>query len=749
MSFGFSPSDVVKLLEVSTRVYLAFKDANENSEVQVEGLVREFTGFHHCLEELDELMKEYGKPLPFPFEDFRDTIERCEKTIKPYAENLIDKKMNFSKIVYTIKYMGKEKEIDGLRKQIAGHYQALQMCISFLQLRLHLEATKQTQRLLDTAPFRSMSLGGQWYTSNAFASSSRTDPRALPATDEADGLFQEWLVFSRWLKSEDDRIAQEAGLVRPLSLGDTPAIAPSGDAQTAAVLYHLRRELEDAIVIEENRTKRVAAERRTHLAPSDAVRQEVRNLPPVPQRTYTLDSDFSDLFSRFDPPPDLSESMATIRPNNRSPSPTTTLSEPSREQSYFGQVPAGRVPSISTTDSSFPTSPTSMRSDPMTADTTPEVGASHSLRSRFSTTSLVTLALGESALEWKRLCRKVQVERRISSEPPRTIDCELHWRHTEDAGISIRSVYRSGAGVKVWTTQTFPATGPSIPLSTSYPDGDVSLDFPRSSYGRLDKKCTDIKYIFAGQEASLKLQTLLYTNNGVDAAELLFDRCVLTVSSNLNRPECRAKNIRLWKKTEDHNDNTVDVLVLLFYTSALPDDRAHWVEEPHYAFQWLPDDASKKSSDKVTLIFSKEPGRWNRDKLFQRRKSSSASTTSATSSGSILRRDSGLSTRSPPASPMLPSLRHFTNSEQSHRVSQDGQAPKLVRSDTHTSRLSTASNKSSQSLFGKTSRNRTGDLNRFGYNELEIKFQSKKDRKDFVELWQKHVRQLVSPLSSK
>jgi hypothetical protein len=96
--------------------------------------VREFTTFHHCLLELDELMKEFGKPLPFPCEDFRDTLLKCEKSIKPYTENLVDKKMNVKKMVYTIKYMGKEKEIEGLRRQITGHYQALQMCISFLQL---------------------------------------------------------------------------------------------------------------------------------------------------------------------------------------------------------------------------------------------------------------------------------------------------------------------------------------------------------------------------------------------------------------------------------------------------------------------------------------------------------------------------------------------------------------------------------------------------------------------------------------
>lgn len=33
MSFGFSPSDVLKLVEVSTRVYLAFKGSSEALEI--------------------------------------------------------------------------------------------------------------------------------------------------------------------------------------------------------------------------------------------------------------------------------------------------------------------------------------------------------------------------------------------------------------------------------------------------------------------------------------------------------------------------------------------------------------------------------------------------------------------------------------------------------------------------------------------------------------------------------------------
>lgn len=569
-----------------------------------------------------------------------------------------------------------------------------------------------------------MSLGGQWYTSNALPSASRTDQRALPAADGADGLYRDWQVFNRWLKSEDDRISQEAGLTRPLSLGDTPAAAPSGDAQIAAVLYHLRRELEDAIVIEENRAKRTAVERRTHLGPSDAVRQELRDLPRVPQRTFTLDTEFSGLFSRFDEHHDMSDSMATIRPNDTTLSPN---SSPRLEQGYFSGVGVDRAHSVSSIGSGISASPVWEGSGRTTVETTPELVSSQAVRNRFSTTSLATLALGETALEWKRLCHKVQVERTITSGQPESRECDLHWKHNEDTGIAIRSVYRSSGVSKVWTTQSFPATGPSIPLSTSYPDGDTSIDFPQSSYGRLDKKCTDIKYTFPRQEATQKIQALLYTNNGKDAAELLFDRCVLTVSSNLNKPECRGKNVRLWRKSERHDGEMVDVLVLLFYTSALPEGRAHWVEEPHHVFQWLTPETCGKTTEKLPLVFSKEPGKWCKDKLFQRRSSSSASVETAISAVATPRRDSGQSVRSPPRSPRTPSL-----------VRPGTQAP-----GTSAISIGTSHSFSSRSVAGGV-----GNLNRFGYDELEIKFLSKSDRKDFVAIWQQYVNKLGSSSSS-
>lgn len=155
MSFGFSPTDVINLVQYSTRLYMAFKgslkstpaikpkgkhllsneiDANENSETQVTDLVREFNNFHECLQELSELMQEYGKPIPFSYLEFEDTLSRCEKTLEPYKDNLVDRKMSVKKFIYTIKYIGKEKEIDMLRSLIRGQVQALQLRINFLQM---------------------------------------------------------------------------------------------------------------------------------------------------------------------------------------------------------------------------------------------------------------------------------------------------------------------------------------------------------------------------------------------------------------------------------------------------------------------------------------------------------------------------------------------------------------------------------------------------------------------------------------
>lgn len=586
--------------------------------------------------------------------------------------------------------------------------------------RLHLEATKQTQRLLDHAPFRSVSFGGREFTSNVFGISSHRTPNALPAPSEADQLYKDWLIFSRLLKEEDERLAIDNG--RPSSWGASPVVVPDRDEQTAAVLYHLRRELEDAIMIEENRAKRMAMEQRTNLTPSDAVRREMRNLPPIPQRqgtTFTVGSDFA-----FPNRISMGDSTQTLRPGFTTLSPSTSpTGSPQIPHSYFEAIdwgsvseapssPGARTSSMSTTRSSFSASPDSRLSVPglgvSTAGTSPE-DAMQPLRRQLSAASLISIALGPGALQWNKLGHKVEVER-VTPHGTEIRECDLHWRYREDGGISIRSVYRSSSSrtVKPWIIQHFPATGPSIPLTTSIDDA-VAITFPRKSFGKLEARCTDIKYLTSDSASSLKLQTLLYTNNGKDEAELLYDRPINTISSNLNKPECRGKNLRLWKKTETklglNGLESVDVLVLLFYTSALSDEKAHWVEEPHYVFQWLDDSVYEKKSERLQLDFSKEPGKWTRDKVFagQRRDSSTLSTVGSEP------RDVG-----------------------------------LTRADTRASIASSAAASISSgrsSIFNSGDRKgTTGNLNRFGYSKLEIEFHSRSDRSAFLDIWKKHVR---------
>ena len=590
-----------------------------------------------------------------------------------------------------------------------------------------------------------MSIGGLSYTNNAFGIASNNTPLALPAPEEHP-LFSEWKVFDRWLQREDERLAQEAGTSRPLSLGDTPATSLRGDAATTATLYQLRRQVDDAIFIEENRMKRNAAERRTHLAPSDAMRQEVRAMPNAPLRTYTLETEHSGNFSGFnqhgshtgDQHP-MDSSTATLRPVQYAPSSpnTSPAGSPYLESEFFGSMDWAQSPtsttmplsmsnrsSVSTIRSSASGSPDSRISPSglgiSTNHTTPEYG-SRPLHHRLSATSLATIVLGEGALEWRSLCRKVQVEKR-SLEHSRgndlvnneTKECDIHWQYREDTGISLRAVYRSSKDKKArpWTLQQFPATGPSIPLTTTYPDGQVSIEFPRASFGKLDKHLTNINYTFSGPKSSEDFQTLLYTNNGADPAELKYDRPILSISSNKNSSECRGKNIRLWRRSETRlsDDGLIifDVLVLLFYTSAL-EDRGYWVEEPHYAFEWLSDSVLEKDSDKLTLTFSKDATKWSRDKLFHRRRSSRSSI--------------GSNATSLINSPSLSARRRGS----------------VVDVSLSSSPGSTYGGHGSSSM--------SAGLNRYGYSELNIKFQNRKDRAAFCKVWKRHVKPLGASAS--
>jgi hypothetical protein len=588
-----------------------------------------------------------------------------------------------------------------------------------------------------------MSVGGQWYTSGALGVSSQSTPAtplALPAPDEAHPLYKEWEMFSRYLKAEDERISQDLPIVRPSSWGDTPTYATDGGTDTSAALHRLRCEVENAIMLEEYRDKRTTMGKRSHLSPSDATKQQIQAMPPMPPpRTYTIDTEAANR---------MSHSMATVRlgPSSTSPKASPSFS-PQRRQGYFDPDEVVQSPSAPATSydakrssvSSFrssislsPGEPWShsfglgMDAPPSTVCTSPEYAFSDTLHKVLSTPSLMPFHLPTGALQYSKLCRNVDVERKSSVHAhgkDKTMfeshSCDLLWSYRQDGGISLRAMYRSNDGGKArtWTIQDFPALGPSIPLTTTI-GGEVSIDFPRCSFGRLDKHWTDIRYTFADSESSAIFQTLLYTNNGKDAAELLFDRQIRAILSDKHKPECRGKNLRLWRHTETHLKDSglvnMDVLVLLFYTSSL-EDKGHWVEEPHYAFEWLETPVYKKESDKLTLKFSKDPTKWTSDKLFPRRKSSQISRHGVA-----------------PTSPI------------SRKGNDSMEIPGITRLGTKGSMASSAASiKSNRSFFDRSkASNRLGNVNSFGYSNLDIEFQNSKDRRAFLDVWKKHVRPL-------
>jgi hypothetical protein len=257
--------------------------------------------------------------------------------------------------------------------------------------------------------------------SNSSLSDSHRGLSGQPSDlSEAEQLCQDWVVFKKWLKSENERVAwQEAQtLPRPLSCGVSPPNGSTAEEETAAIIYQLRRQVEDALVVAENRAKRLAREKGQHIAPGDAaemrqMRHEVEKMPQL-RPAHTFDSGFEE-----GPDNDaMEDSTQTIR-LQPSPSSSSPVGSPDCFGS-FGSVHSphlpsplglsvGRASSVATTDSeasgmssfSYPSvSPFS------TANTTPE---DRPLRSKLSVTSLATLTLGEGALQWTVLCKRVEV----------------------------------------------------------------------------------------------------------------------------------------------------------------------------------------------------------------------------------------------------------------------------------------------------------------------------------------------------
>lgn len=443
-------------------------------------------------------------------------------------------------------------------------------------------------------------------------------------------MSRDYLLSTSLLENENESIARAAGSSKvPPYREESQTKVGNDPLDNAEVILQLRKEVEDATSFEEDRLK---------------------SLPEAPQRRHILNAPHSD-------DPSIPEETSAKDAIESLPYPSSDLKTP----------------------------------DMMTASdmSTPNIGPSNQLLpiQSFQNPSS-SVAQNSGSRDWVKLCRKVRVER-VNNEYTESTECDLHWRYREDGGLSIRSVYRHEKQTRLWITQHFPAACPPIPFTAESPDGDVMVNFPKDSFGNLGKQYTNIRYTFTHQEQSVALQTLLYTNNGLFEAELLFDRPIITVSSNLNKPECRGGNVRLWRRREKQKDDDIMVqsLVLLLYTSDLPDDRAHWVEEPHYAFEPLDYTIFEKNTNRVRLVFAQST-KHDGNKSFMRWNIPN------------IRLEHG---KDLPSWPSVNTATSFTSSSERLVGLQGPQSP----------------------------------VNRFGYSELEIHFSNRRDKQEFGELWRK------------
>ncbi|KAF1842833.1 uncharacterized protein K460DRAFT_396305 [Cucurbitaria berberidis CBS 394.84] len=496
---SFSATDAIQLAQISTRIWLLAKgilddvvkttmvnceyvpEARKGPEKALEGLVRELATLKACFVKLAELMTEYGKPLPFPVPDWRDTLQACEQSI---TGSMSERRKSLK--VFAFNSILKVKDINQLLKKITGHYRGLQICTSFLKLRIYLEKAKQTQRLLDAAPLQSMQSGGRTYSPNPLSVSSSVEnvdslhssasllgvPSSgmtfrLPMQSAAHEFYKDSEVLNQWLKSERLATHMVGSSMDPRK----PMTSPEGSDKIAAMMFHLRGEVDDAIMIEENCAKRTIESRRTILSPFETMQQEAQKMLSDPRMNYTRE------VSHVDPAQPI-ETSVDWRAFESKPSPNSTAQQALSELTDL---------------------------------------------SSFRRKSLTEVNIGHEPLEWKSLCRRVLVERATLHGVERKA-CDLHWRYREDKGLSIRSIFSSDGNARTFITQHFPATGSSIPLTTTHADGNVLIEFPRSSCSKLENDFTDIRCIVPDTDSSKKLQTLLYTNNGKEDAQLIFYR---------------------------------------------------------------------------------------------------------------------------------------------------------------------------------------------------------------------------------
>ena len=133
-AFGWSVTDIIKLIEISVNVYGAFNDARKNSSHRFQLLSEEFRRFHTCLELLRDLLKEHNKNLYFGYDQFKATLEECQEFLQKYAV-LGESRNSIAKFIRTIGWTTEEKStINRLLAAVHGHAHVIGLYIGYMTL---------------------------------------------------------------------------------------------------------------------------------------------------------------------------------------------------------------------------------------------------------------------------------------------------------------------------------------------------------------------------------------------------------------------------------------------------------------------------------------------------------------------------------------------------------------------------------------------------------------------------------------
>ncbi|KAB8360635.1 hypothetical protein FH972_024373 [Carpinus fangiana] len=153
MSFGWSVGDILTGIELSAKIYKAFNDAHENAPTQYRVLIHEFKTFHASFINLHHLLREYDQSMYMGYPAIEETLKKCFAYLRTY--DVVDipfahasPRQAVKRVLLQVNWaIVVQKDVDLLRKELAGHARIISICSAAATFRSILEIRAQNKEL--------------------------------------------------------------------------------------------------------------------------------------------------------------------------------------------------------------------------------------------------------------------------------------------------------------------------------------------------------------------------------------------------------------------------------------------------------------------------------------------------------------------------------------------------------------------------------------------------------------------------